>query len=543
MTPAEHLRAVSAPALARDQLAHATVALLRTQVVLIFTFVMPLVWLVLLGLLAGNAVGDDGVRVMQFASPTAIAMGTFFATMPPVAIAVAEAREKLVLKRIRGTPLPAWGYFFGQVGAACLFALGSLVVTLLLSVIVYGVRLRPETIPATAGTLLLGVASFSAIGLAIGSAARSAAAAEAVAIGGAVFLAFISGLFIVGTNLPLWLDRLAWAFPLKPYAQSLQDQFNPYLVGAGWNVAALSVLAAWGVTGALVSMRAFRWEPHGSRVSRNTGAHAPAGRSGDAIDVTASAARRPSALSLAAAQTASAVRLLVRRPGDVFFLLLMPIGLYVLLVTLQGAATRVNGQPIALATAASMVTWGAGVSVFMNLAEAVARSRENRVLKRLRGTPLPASAYLAGKAIAGIAVSLLMLVVILVIGTVAFGLRISIGGLGLGLAIVLLGTACLAACGFLLAAVLSSARAVGAVGLAFLFVLSFFSDIFLTAGPDWMGLVGSVFPLRHLQNALVTAWAAGGADVPWLNILVLGAWAVLAAGLAIWRFRWEPDRS
>jgi ABC-type multidrug transport system permease subunit len=543
MTPAVQSSAVSPVTIARDQLAHATVSLLRSQVVLVFTFVMPIVWLVLLGLLAGNAVLDDGVRVMQFASPNAIAMGTFFATMPPVAIAVSEAREKLVLKRIRGTPLPAWAYFFAQIGAACLFALGSLVVTLLLSVIVYGVRLRPETLPAMAGTLLLGVASFSAVGLAIGSVSRSAAMAEAIAIGGAVLLSFISGLFFVGANLPIWLDRLASALPLKPYAVSLQNQFNPYAADAGWDGGALSVLAAWGVVGALVSMRAFRWEPHRARTIGTSGGRPATGRRFERGVAAGTTTRRASTLSLLAVQAASALTVVTRRPGDFFFSFLMPVGLFLLLVTLQGAETQVDGSPIALETAASMVAWGAGVSVFMNLAEGVARSRESRVLKRLRGTPLPAAVYLAGKAVAGITISILVLVTILILGTAVFGLRIGLPGLALGFGIALLGTVCLAACGFLLASLVSSARAVGAVGLTLLFVLSFFSDVFLATAPAWMGTVGSVFPLKHFQNALATAWASGGMDVPWLNILVLAVWAVLAGALAVWRFRREPAGS
>jgi ABC-type multidrug transport system permease subunit len=543
MTPAVQSSAVSPVTIARDQLAHATVSLLRSQVVLIFTFVMPIVWLVLLGLLAGNAVLDDGVRVMQFASPNAIAMGTFFATMPPVAIAVSEAREKLVLKRIRGTPLPTWAYFFAQIGAACLFALGSLVVTLLLSVIVYGVRLRAETLPAMAATLLLGVASFSAVGLAIGSVSRSAAMAEAIAIGGAVLLSFISGLFFVGANLPIWLDRLASALPLKPYAVSLRNQFNPYAADAGWDVGALSILAAWGVVGALVSMRAFRWEPQRARTIGTAGGRQATGRRFERGAATGTTTRRASTLSLLAVQAASAMTVVTRRPGDFVFSFLMPIGLFLLLVTLQGTETQVNGSPIALGTAASMVAWGAGVSVFMNLAEGVARSRESRVLKRLRGTPLPAAVYLAGKAVAGITISILVLVTILILGTAVFGLRIGLPGLALGFGIALLGTVCLAACGFLLASLVSSARAVGAVGLTLLFVLSFFSDVFLATAPAWMGTVGSVFPLKHFQNALATAWASGGMDVPWLNILVLAVWAVLAGALAVWRFRWEPAAS
>lgn len=540
MTAVERVSAVNVLVIARDQLAHATVALWRTQVVLIFTFAMPLVWLILIGILAGNdAVGDDGVRVMQFAAPTAIAMGTFFATMPPIAISVAEARQNRVLKRVRGTPLPAWCYFFGQVGAACAFAIASLVVTLIISVTVYGVRLRGDTLLATTVTLILGIAAFSAVGLAIGSISRSAAIAEAVAIGAAVVLSFISGLFLVGASLPPWLDQLASAFPLKPYAVLLQDQFNPYLESS-WDPAALSVIAAWGVLGTLVSLRAFRWDAH--RPTRVAGASR--NRLRNPVVYTPSApiitTRRSSSLSLIVLSAAAALRVVMRRPGDVFFSIAMPIGLFALLVTTQGNGTYPNGQPVALATAASMVTWGAGVGAFMNLAESVARARDTRLLKRSRSTPLPAQDYLAGKAIAGLVIAIVLLIGILALGAIAYQLRIGVAGLALGVVIVLIGTGSLAACGFLLAAVVPSARAVGAVGLILLFALSFFSDVFINAGPEWMGTVGSIFPLKHFQNGLATAWASDGSDVPWLNILVLTVWGILAAALAIRFFRWEP---
>ncbi|WP_177216838.1 ABC transporter permease [Mycetocola miduiensis] len=535
----ERTGAASVLLVAKDQLAHATVALWRTRVVLIFTFGMPLVWLILVGLLAGNdAVGEDGLRVMQFAAPTAIAMGTFFATMPPVAISVAEAREKRVLKRVRGTPLPAWCYFFGQIGASFVFATASLVVTLLVSVTLYGVRLQQGTLVATTVTLLVGLVSFSALGLAIGCLSRSAAIAEAAAIGAAVVLSFISGLFLMGAALPPWLDRVASAFPLKPYASLLQDQFNPFLQDS-WDPAALAVLGAWGLLGAIVSLRAFRWDvsrPHA------TSRHVPAvpGRKQPARWAPAIVTRRPSPISLISQQTTASLRVVWRRPGEIFFSLAMPIALFALLVTTQGNGALPNGQPVSLSTAASMVTWGAGVAAFMNLAESVARARDTRVLKRVRGTPLPAQAYLAGKALASLALVLILLLGILTLAAVAYGLRISVAGLALGLVVVLVGTGSLAACGFLLAAVVPTARAVGAVGLLLLFLLSFFSDVFVTAGPDWMGTVGAFFPLKHLQNGLATAWHSDGADVPWLNIVVLTLWGVIAAGLAVRLFRWEP---
>ena len=45
------------------------------------TFLFPLTWLVVLGSLVGNATVDDGsgVRVMQFVTPTAAAMGVTYA--------------------------------------------------------------------------------------------------------------------------------------------------------------------------------------------------------------------------------------------------------------------------------------------------------------------------------------------------------------------------------------------------------------------------------------------------------------------------------
>ena len=545
MTTVEESTATHVPRIAWDQLVHATTALWRTQVVLIFTFGMPLVWLILIALLAGNeAVGADGVRIMQFAAPTAIAMGTFFATMPSVAISLAEAREKGILKRVRGTPLPAWCYFFGQVGAACLFAITSLVVTVLVSVLFYGVRLQADSLPATAVTVVVGILAFSALGLGISSLSASTAIAEAVSIGSAVALSFVSGLFLVGAELPVWLDRVASALPLKPYAVALQDQFNPYLE-SGWDLAGLAIIAAWGTVGAVVALRAFRWEAQRSHRSTHGAPADPV-----TMTVTRAVARpapatittRPSRLALFADQAMASLRVMWRRPGDVFFSLIMPIGLFALLVTTLGNGTFPDGQSVALATAASMVTWGAGVAAFMNLAESVARARDTRLLKRFRSTPLPAQSYLAGKAVAALALAIVLLLAILTLGFVAFGLRIGLTGLLLGALILLLGTACLAACGFLLAVLVPSARAVGAVGLFLIFVLSFFSDVFITTGPEWMDAVGSVFPLKHLQNGLATAWASDGGEIPWLNILILSGWTVVAGWLAVWRFRWEPSR-
>ena len=90
--------------------AHVFRSLWRARTAFVLTFGLPLVWLVLIGIVAGNEVIDPAtdLRVMQFATPTALAMGCLFATLPSIATGVAEDRETLVLKRLREErPCPA----------------------------------------------------------------------------------------------------------------------------------------------------------------------------------------------------------------------------------------------------------------------------------------------------------------------------------------------------------------------------------------------------------------------------------------------------
>ena len=535
----------AAARLALDQVGYAVRALWRTRLVLIFTFAMPIVWLVVIGILAGNETVDpvSGVRVMQFVTPVAVAMGTFFATFPTLATSLSEARESGVLKRLRGTPLPAWAYLVGQIGAALVFAVASLAVTLAVAVLAYDVEVPAETAPALVVTLLVGIASFSALGLAVATVSATAAMAQAIAVGASILLAFISGMFVIGGDLPGWLSRIASVFPLKPYTDALKAQFDPFEEGSGWDPGALAVIAAWGLAATLVAAWAFRRKP-GAASTRGAAATeaAPAGRGRAGGPGSASTIGRPSATRLVFDQARAANRATWRDPGSLLFVLI-PVGLYALLLTMQGNVLLPGGMPFATFFAAGMVTWGAGTAVFMNLPEAVARARDRGVLKRLRGTPLSASQYLVGVTIAGLALTFLIAGLVVTTGYLFFGLRIPAVGLAVGALVILIGTLTLAACGFLLAALVPNARAVGAVGLMFLFVLSFASDIFIVGGgPDWLGTFGSLFPLKHVQNALADAWDPSGPVLDRANYAVLLAWAAGAAALAVRFFRWEPRR-
>ncbi|WP_448002109.1 ABC transporter permease [Agromyces bauzanensis] len=515
------------------QFRHAVVSLWRSLIVLIFSFGMPLAWLVLIGFVAGNAVLDEstGLRVMQFAAPSAIAMGAFFATMPSVAVAVGEAKDRLVLKRLRTTPMPSWAYVAGQVLAAASFGAASVGATVFVAWLAYDVRLPAASVWPFIVTVLLALASFCALGIAVASVAPSARIAETVSVAVAVTLAFISGVFVIGGALPAWLEAVASALPLKPFLVAMQDQFDPGNEGAQWALPQLAVIAAWGVVGVVVSMVAFRWQP----AMRRAPAAARSAEPTRLAPAVASTTRtRPStALSRIGAQSAAALRVAARRPGDLFFAVAVPLGLFLLLVTLQGNVMRADGIPVATFTAASMATWGIAVIAFMNTAESFARSRERGVLKRLAATPSSVGELIAGRSVAAVVLGVLVAATLLAVMVFAYDTTVTLGGLAIGLVVTIVGVASLVACGHLLAAALPSARAVGSVALILLFVLAFFSEVFLVESPEWMEPVGAVFPLVHLQHGLTAAWTPDAPTVPWLDLAVLAAWGAAAGAGAV----------
>src|SRR3569833_2066839 len=169
----------------------------RTRIVLAFSVLLPLVWLLVVGAIAGNATIDEstGLRVMQFVTPIAMAMGVLYAAYPPVAIGLGGDRERGVLKRLEGPPLPSWSDLAARAGGVLVFALASVLASLAVGVAGFGVQIQWRTVPATLVTLVVGIACFAAIGLAAAALAPSQTVAQAASVGSAVVLTFVSGMF------------------------------------------------------------------------------------------------------------------------------------------------------------------------------------------------------------------------------------------------------------------------------------------------------------------------------------------------------------
>lgn len=222
-----------------------------------FTFLFPVVIIAIFGALFGHGPGSSyfyGVSALQYYVPTIAAVSVLGSCYSQLAIVLSLRRQNGILKRVRGTPLPAWAYFLGLLAHCVMVSVVD--VALIVGVgRLYGVPL-PGHWAAIAVALVLGAASFCALGVAVASLIRNAEAAPPV-----VQLVLFPLVFISGTYFPIHsavLNRISGALPVRPFNQALLGPFAHH-TGLDWK--SLGVLLAWGVVGALVAIRRFRWDP------------------------------------------------------------------------------------------------------------------------------------------------------------------------------------------------------------------------------------------------------------------------------------------
>ena len=228
-----------------------------------FIFAFPLMFLVIFTALLGHGtIRVSPVKVVDISTYYVAAMASFgviSACYTNIAISVSFQRDTGVLKRMNGTPLPSSAYF----GARMLHAL-SVAVLLVVITAGFGRLLYSASIPTGLTLLrflvmlLVGAASFCALGFAITAVIPNADASPAIVNASILPLLFLSRVFIpLGSNAPAWIVWIARIFPVWHFAQGMQAGF----LGTAFSWTDVLVVAAWGLAGLLASVRFFSWEP------------------------------------------------------------------------------------------------------------------------------------------------------------------------------------------------------------------------------------------------------------------------------------------
>jgi ABC-2 type transport system permease protein len=245
----------------------------RRPTAVFFVVFMPIVLLLLFTEIFGNEeIPGEGFTTAQFYTPSLAVFGAVMACYTYLSIATASARDLGILKRLRGTPLPPAVYMAARIAAVSVIGVITAAMVMAVGIVLYGVQILPDKLPAALIALVVGNLCFAALGMALTGLCRNSETVQAVSNATLLPVAFISDVFVrPSQELPVWISTLADLFPLKHFALAFSDGFKPLLdgdgfafwgddvtYGIGWH---LTVMALWGIAAAAVAVRLFRWEP------------------------------------------------------------------------------------------------------------------------------------------------------------------------------------------------------------------------------------------------------------------------------------------
>ena len=239
-----------------------------------------------------------------------------------------------------------------------------------------------------------------------------------------------------------------------------------------------------------------------------------------------------------------------RNPANAFFTFAFPLMFLVIFNLLFGSGdVGPPGQEVSGSTfyVPAIAAFSVINACFTTTAISVTFLRDEGILKRVRGTPLPPIAYLSARVIHAVFVSIGMVAIVSLAGVFLYDVTFPTDDLLMVAAIVGLGSLTFCALGLAATAIVPNADAAPAVVNGLILPLLFISDIFIPLeanAPDWLITISKSFPVWHYAHAILDVFEPPGFEGTFQNgnLLVVAAWGVAGLLLATRFFAWEPRK-
>ena len=218
-----------------------------------FNFLLPLLFLA-----GGGIILSGNQHELNRLIPAIAAMSVMSTTFTALAYNIVFLRERGVLKRIRGTPLPTISYFGGVMANAVTNTALQIAIVVVAGRVLMGIG-WPRDWGELVVFVLVGVVCFCALGVAFAHVIPNFESTAAYV--NAVFLpvVFLSFYVFDSKDAPGFLRNIVDALPLKP----LIDGLSAGIVtgsGLGGRLDELALIALWGALGCYFAVRGFSWE-------------------------------------------------------------------------------------------------------------------------------------------------------------------------------------------------------------------------------------------------------------------------------------------
>jgi ABC-2 type transport system permease protein len=229
-------------------------------------------------------------------------------------------------------------------------------------------------------------------------------------------------------------------------------------------------------------------------------------------------------------------RMFWRNPSAAFFNFALPLLFLVLIASAFGADRKeLNVLVPGIAGMAVMAT------TFTALAFNLTFLREQGILKRIYGTPMPTGSYFAGLLGNAVANAVVQVALVILIGHFAYDVRWPPDWASV-IVFTLLGVVCFGALGVAFSHVIPNFDAAPAYTNAVFLPAIFISGVFYDAKdlPAVLSGIAEALPLKHVIDGLSGGIVTGqgiGHHMTALGVVI--AWTVFGLYFAVNRFRWE----
>ena len=200
-------------------------------------------------------------------------------------------------------------------------------------------------------------------------------------------------------------------------------------------------------------------------------------------------------------------------------------------------------QPIQFTTG-GILSWGVATSATFGAALSIVSWRKRQLLRRVRLSPVPVWTVVAARVGVSLVVAFVQAALyVLVALTPPFGLQLP-GTWWLIAPLLVCGTLAFLSIGLLVGAVAKTEEAASAMANFIVLPMAFLSGTFfdISGAPAWLRAVSQVFPLRHMNDAMLDVLARGrGVSSVWAPCLILLGFALVLTAVATRVFRWDDD--
>jgi ABC-2 type transport system permease protein len=251
-------------------------------------------------------------------------------------------------------------------------------------------------------------------------------------------------------------------------------------------------------------------------------------------------------VSLALHEFRFAQKVFWRNPASVFFTALLPVIFLVIFATIFGGdeIEELGGVKVTTYYIPAIVTLAVVSATMVNLAMNVTIAREEGLLKRGRGTPLPPWVFIVGRVGNAIVISAVMLVAVTLIGQLLYDSPIPWGRIPAVLVTLIVGASAFSCLGLAMTVIIPTREAASAITNAITLPLYFISGVFIPEDeiPDGVLSFANHFPVRDFFESFFTAYSPKtvGSGFEWGDLLVVAIWGLAGFLITLRYFRWTP---